>query len=132
MLSGAGFCLFRNCFVLTKTILSVIKNHVVLKSEIALNKQNRYLDNKIKINNIVPCDNNFYYRNKTTFQVKECIGFYKNNTYDFLLIDNPYQICQHLKHNVLKTLHILKLHNYTFLKHFLRLSKPVDNLGLIC
>ena len=28
-----------------KTILSVIKNHVVLKSEIALNKQNRYLDN---------------------------------------------------------------------------------------
>ena len=48
---------------------------------------NRYLDNKIKINNIVPCDNNFYYRNKTTFQVKNCIGFYKNNTYDIIKTD---------------------------------------------
>lgn len=48
---------------------------------------NRYLDSKIKINNIVPCDNNFYYRNKTTFQVKNCIGFYKNNTYDIIKTD---------------------------------------------
>ena len=48
---------------------------------------NRYLDNKIKINNIVPCDSNFYYRNKTTFQVKNCIGFYKNNTYDIIKTD---------------------------------------------
>lgn len=48
---------------------------------------NRYLDNKIKINNIVPCDNSFYYRNKTTFQVKNCIGFYKNNTYDIIKTD---------------------------------------------
>lgn len=48
---------------------------------------NRYLDSKIKINNIVPCGNNFYYRNKTTFQVKNCIGFYKNNTYDIIKTD---------------------------------------------
>ena len=48
---------------------------------------NRYLDNKVRINNIVPCDNNFYYRNKTTFQVKNSIGFYKNNTYDIIKTD---------------------------------------------
>lgn len=48
---------------------------------------NRYLDSKIKINNIVPCDSDFYYRNKTTFQVKQCIGFYKNNTYDIIKTD---------------------------------------------
>lgn len=48
---------------------------------------NRYLDSKIKINNIVACDNSFYYRNKTTFQVKQCIGFYKNNTYDLIKTD---------------------------------------------
>lgn len=48
---------------------------------------NRYLNKKIKINDIVKCDNNFYYRNKTTFQIKENIGFYKNKTYDIIPID---------------------------------------------
>jgi len=47
----------------------------------------RYLDSNVKINNIVACDNNFYYRNKTTFQVKNCIGFFKNNTYDIIKTD---------------------------------------------
>ena len=42
----------------------------------------KYLNTKIKINNIVKSDDNFYYRNKTTFQVKEKIGFYKNKTYE--------------------------------------------------
>ena len=48
----------------------------------------RYLNKNIKINEIVKSDNNFYYRNKTTFQIKETIGFYKNKTYDIIPIDN--------------------------------------------
>ena len=46
----------------------------------------KYLNTKIKINNIVKSDDNFYYRNKTTFQVKEKIGFYKNKTYEIVPI----------------------------------------------
>jgi len=47
---------------------------------------NKYLNTKTKINGIVKSDNNFYYRNKTTFQVKEKIGFYKNKTYEIVPI----------------------------------------------
>lgn len=48
---------------------------------------NRYLDKEIKINNIIESNNQFYYRNKVTFQVKENIGFYKNNTYNIIPIE---------------------------------------------
>ena len=48
----------------------------------------KYLNKDIKINDIVSCDTNINYRNKVTFQVKESIGFYKNNTYDIISIDN--------------------------------------------
>lgn len=48
----------------------------------------KYLKDTIKINKIVKCDNNFNYRNKTTFHVKEIIGFYKNKTYDIIPIEN--------------------------------------------
>lgn len=47
----------------------------------------RYLNNNIKIQDIVKSDNNFNYRNKVTFQVKECVGFYKNKSYDLIEID---------------------------------------------
>ena len=63
------------------------ENTLKFKEDKIKNIVNRYLDSKIKINNIVPCENNFYYRNKTTFQVKNCIGFYKNNTYDIIKTD---------------------------------------------
>ena len=49
-----------------------------------------------EINEIVKCDTNFNYRNKTTFQVKENIGFYKNKTYNIIPIkmscNMPYSI----------------------------------------
>lgn len=51
------------------------------------NIMNRYLNKKIKINEIICCDNNFYYRNKTTFQVKEDIGFYKTKTYNIIPVN---------------------------------------------
>lgn len=48
----------------------------------------KYLNDDIKINNIVGCNTNINYRNKVTFQVRESIGFFKNNTYDIINIDN--------------------------------------------
>ena len=48
----------------------------------------KYLDDNIIINNIIKSDNCFNYRNKVTFQVKENIGFYNDNSYDFVEIDN--------------------------------------------
>lgn len=48
---------------------------------------NKYLSNNIKINKIVESSNNFGYRNKTTFQVKEKLGLYKNKSYEIVPID---------------------------------------------
>lgn len=62
-------------------------DQIKFKQEKIENIVNKYLNNKIKINSIVKCDDNFYYRNKTTFQVKECIGFYKNKTYDIIPVE---------------------------------------------
>ena len=56
------------------------ENSLKFKQDKIENIVNRYLKNNIKINKIIKCDNNFYYRNKTTFHVKEKIGFYKNKT----------------------------------------------------
>lgn len=50
------------------------------KQEKIENISNKYLNKNIIINNIVSCDRNFYYRNKTTFQVNNIIGFYKCKT----------------------------------------------------
>lgn len=47
----------------------------------------KYLNEDVKINNIIGTDNNINYRNKVTFQVKESIGFYKNKTYDLINIE---------------------------------------------
>lgn len=69
---------------------------------------NRYLKTNIKINKIIKCDNNFYYRNKTTFHVKEKIGFYKNKTYDIIPIDNCL-ISSKLINNCIKYLQMLEL-----------------------
>ena len=51
---------------------------------------NKYLGIKIKIDNIVACDNNLYYRNKTTFQVKNDIGFFKEKTNTLIPVDKCY------------------------------------------
>jgi len=63
------------------------ENSLKFKQDKIKNIINKYLNKEIKINNIVSCDNNLYYRNKTTFQVKKDIGFYKNKTYNIIPID---------------------------------------------
>ena len=47
----------------------------------------KYLETNTNINNIIGCDNKLNYRNKTTFQVKECIGLYKKSSYEIIEID---------------------------------------------
>ena len=46
----------------------------------------KFVHDEIKINEI-SYDNQFYYRNKATFHVKEGIGYYKEKTYDLIDID---------------------------------------------
>ena len=48
---------------------------------------NKFVKEDIKISDI-SYDNQFNYRNKATFHVKEGIGYYKEKTYDLIDIDN--------------------------------------------
>ena len=48
------------------------------------------LNSKILINDIVPCDNNLFYRNKVTLQVNNDIGYFKEKTNDIIPIDTCY------------------------------------------
>ncbi len=73
---------------------------------------NKYLKTKVKINNIIPSNKNEFYRNKVTFQVKENIGFYKNNTYDIINIDNCI-ISNKLINDSIKYLKMLTLKDIT-------------------
>ena len=47
----------------------------------------KYLNKDIRVNNIVKSDTELFYRNKTTFQVKNNIGLYKKNSYEIIPID---------------------------------------------
>lgn len=71
---------------------------------------NKYLNSNIKINKIVKSSNNFNYRNKITFQVKEKLGFYKNKSYEIV----PIQEClisDKLINDSIKYLNKLELNN---------------------
>lgn len=80
------------------------------KQEKIQNIISKYLNDNIKINNIISSDLNFNYRNKVTFQVKEKVGFYKNNTYDIINVENCL-ISNKLINNSIKYLKQLELKN---------------------
>ena len=71
---------------------------------------NRYLDTKITINDIVKCDDNFNYRNKVSFQVKEKIGFYNDKTYEIIPIKSCL-IANNIINDSIKYLNKLDLKN---------------------
>lgn len=113
---------------------------------------NKYLGIKIKINNIVACDNNLYYRNKTTFQVKNDIGFFKEKTNTLIPVDKCYisdikindiykaikdninltnvkQIIIRATKNTLESMVIFKTNNYIDNKKIIDiLKKKVDSI----
>ncbi|MBQ7140203.1 MAG: 23S rRNA (uracil(1939)-C(5))-methyltransferase RlmD [Bacilli bacterium] len=62
---------------------------------------------KLKINNVVKCDDIFNYRNKVTFHVKDNkIGFYKNETNELINIDE----CKIINDKFNKILKYIKKH----------------------
>ncbi len=63
------------------------ENQLKFKYNKICNIVNKYLNKKIKVNNIISSSNNFNYRNKVTFQVKEKLGFYSKNSYDIVEIN---------------------------------------------
>ena len=46
----------------------------------------KYTNTTIKINNIIPSDNEYHYRNKITFHTNKIIGLYKKHTNDIINI----------------------------------------------
>ena len=64
------------------------EDQLKFKQEKINNIIKKYLNTEIKVNDIISSDLNLNYRNKVAFQVKEKIGFYKNNTHDIINIDN--------------------------------------------
>lgn len=72
----------------------------------------KYLNNEVTVNDIVSPDKIDFYRNKTTFQVQEKIGFYKKNTYDIINIDSCI-ISDKLINNSIKFLKRLNLKEIT-------------------
>lgn len=83
-------------------------NQLEFKQKKIENIVNKYLDNNVKINKIIESSTNFNYRNKTTFQVKEKLGLYKNKSYDIVPIDECL-ISNDLINNSIKYLKILEL-----------------------
>lgn len=73
---------------------------------------NKYLNTKVKINNIISSNTNEFYRNKVTFQVKENIGFYNNETYNIINVDKCI-ISNELINNSIKYLKKLNLKDVT-------------------
>lgn len=69
----------------------------------------KYTHENIKINNIVSKEQ-YNYRNKVTFQVKEKIGFYKEKTYEIIDVKNC-QISSKKINEILKILRTLDLKN---------------------
>ena len=63
------------------------KKQLEYKQNKMRNIVDKYLDKSIKVNKIVKSGNQFEYRNKVTFQVKNKLGFYKNKTNDIVRID---------------------------------------------
>ena len=83
-------------------------NQLKFKQNKIKNIVSKYLNNNIKINDIVKSDNILNYRNKVTFQVKEKIGFYKKNSYELIGV-NSCLISNKLINNSIKYLKKLDL-----------------------
>jgi len=78
----------------------------------------------------------FYYRNKVTFQVKEKVGFYKDNTYDLICVDKCYiadkkinEILENLKKLDLKGVYQIIIRTSKFLNQTMIVFKTNSELN---
>lgn len=87
------------------------ENQLKFKKDKIKNILDKYLDKNIKINEIVKSDNEFNYRNKVTFHIKnKKLGFYHDNTNDIVEIKNCL-LAHPLINNSIKYLNMLDLNN---------------------
>ena len=84
------------------------KEQLEFKQNKIINIVNKYLDSNIKINKIIECNNNFYYRNKITFHVNNNIGFFSKHTNDIVKINKCLISNIHIN-NIIKELNKLNL-----------------------
>ena len=82
-------------------------NQLKFKEEKINNIIKKYLKKNVKINNIVysKCEN---YRNKVKFQIGKKVGFFKNNSYDIVTVNNC-KIINNRINNCIKFLNQLDL-----------------------
>lgn len=78
-------------------------NQTIFKENKVKEIMNKFCIHKFKINRIIKCDNNLFYRNKVTFQIDNSLGFYEKGTNKIVSIDD----CKIVNENVNKLLNIL-------------------------
>lgn len=87
------------------------ENQLKFKKDKIKNILDKYLDKSMKINEIVKSDNEFNYRNKITFHIKnKKLGFYHDSTNDIIEIKNCL-LAHPLINNSIKYLNMLDLNN---------------------
>ena len=64
-----------------------------------------------KIKPIISSDNEFFYRNKLTFQVKEKIGLFAKNSYDLISVDKCYIASHKINEILVKIKKMINLQN---------------------
>lgn len=86
------------------------KSQLTFKNNKIKNIVSKYLNGNIKINNIIASKEQFFYRNKATFQINKKIGLYKKESYEIVNIDKCY-ICNKLINDSIPYLNKLDLTN---------------------
>lgn len=111
------------------------KNQLLYKLDKVKEILKRYGNIDFDIKEIIGSDN-LYYRNKVTFQVKEKIGFYQDNTYDLICVDKCYiadvkinKILEILKKLDLKGIYQIVIRTSKFLAQTMIVFKTTDDLN---
>lgn len=105
--------------------------HIVYERQLEIKKENiencfkKYSSEQVVVNDIVPSTQKYYYRNKAQFPLftqngKVSLGFFKENSHDFVLIEKCYLMgewCQKFTDAFLKVANKLKLSTYNEKAH---------------
>ncbi len=115
---------FRKCGGCDMQHITYLKQ-LDIKRENVKNCFKKYAGEQVQVNEVIPSDNVFYYRNKAQFPLfekdgKVCLGFYKEKTHEFVKIDKCYLLsdwCDKFTQSFLKVANELKLSCYNEKTH---------------
>ena len=115
---------FRKCGGCDMQHITYLKQ-LDIKRENVKNCFKKYAGEQVQVNDVIPSDNVFYYRNKAQFPLfekdgKVCLGFYKEKTHEFVKIDKCYLLsdwCDKFTQSFLKVANELKLSCYNEKTH---------------